>query len=78
MEAKMETKVKHLFFAPGGSTAVFDDKGKQIPELQKSWFLLFVEFLQSKGVKVEDIEEIKLADGRDVEYLKEYHNWKIK
>lgn len=73
----METKVKHLFFAPNGCTAVFDDKDQQIPELQKSWFLLFVEFLQSKGVKVEDIEEIKLS-GKDVEYLKEYHNWKFK
>lgn len=73
----METKVRYLFFLPGGNTAVFDQKNQQIPDLQKSWLMLFLEFLQGKGVKIEDIEEIKLA-GREVEYLKEYHNWKFK
>jgi len=49
-----------------------------MPDLQKSWLLLFFEFLQSKGVQVEDIEEIKLPGGIDIEYLKDPHNWRIK
>lgn len=74
----MEGQVKHVLFFPNGNSAVLDEEGQQIPELQKSWFLMFVEFLQSKGVKVEDIEEIKLPNGKVAEYLKDYHNWRIK
>jgi len=76
-EVKMERSVSIYFFA-GGNTAVFDDKDQQIPELQKSWFLLFVEFLQTKGIKVEDIQEVRLPNGKHAEYLKEHHNWRIK
>ena len=68
---------KKIFFFPGGTTAVCDEEN-QIPELQKSWFLLFVEFLQSKGVKVEDVEEIWLPDRTKAEYLREEHTWLIK
>lgn len=74
----MGNEVKHLFFHAGGNTAVFDRGGHQMPDLQKSWLLLFLEFLQGKGVQVEDIEEIKLPDGSEAEYLKELHSWRIK
>jgi len=73
----MERQVKHLFFFPNGNTAVMDEAGQQIPDLQKSWFLMYVEFLQSKGVKVEDIAEINLPNGKKAEYLKDVHNWRI-
>lgn len=45
----------------------------------KAWGLLvmFIEFLQSKGIKVEDIEEIMLPDNQRAKYLKKYHNWEI-
>lgn len=73
----MGRQVTHVFFFAGGNTAVCN-RDKQIPELQQSWLLMFIEFLQSKGVKVEDIEEIRLPDGSQAEYLKESHNWRIK
>lgn len=45
------------FFA-NGNTAVFDDNGDQIPKLQKSWLLIFAEFLKEKGF---DPLEIKFS-----------------
>ena len=38
-----------VLFFPNGSSAVLKD-GKQMPELQKSWIILFAEHLKSKGV----------------------------
>lgn len=72
---KMKKPTK-LFFFPGGNTAVCDDEN-QIPELQTSWFLLYVEFLQGKGVKVEELNEIWLPNGKRAEYDVEYHSWRI-
>jgi len=51
---KEETMKKILFF-PNGNTAVLDQE--QIPDLQKSWAILFAEFLESKG---EDPTEFEL------------------
>lgn len=39
---------KTVMFFPNGNTAAVD--GEQIPGLQASWFLLYVEFLAEKGV----------------------------
>ena len=39
-----------VMFFDNGNTAVFDMKGKQIPELQKSYILLFALFLKEKGI----------------------------
>lgn len=69
-------KIKQIIFFNNGNTAVFDSKGQQIPKFQKSWLLMFIEFLQSKGAKVEKTE-INLPDGRRAKYLKKYHNWEI-
>lgn len=74
----METRVKSLFFFPRGNTAVMNHAGQQIHDLQQSWLRLFFEFLQSKGVKVEEIEEIWMPDGNQVEYLKDVHSWRFK
>ena len=49
----METKKQvNVIFLPNGNTAVFDENHEQIPELQRSWFLKFVEFLESKDIDV--------------------------
>lgn len=48
----METKKQvNVLFLPNGNTGVYEN-GKQVPELQKSWFLKFVEFLESENVDV--------------------------
>ncbi|HVI07010.1 MAG TPA: hypothetical protein VND65_01825 [Candidatus Binatia bacterium] len=45
-----------VWFFPNGNTAVCDSNGKQMPELQESWFLLYVKFLEEKGIDPEGIE----------------------
>lgn len=72
----MMKKPTKIFFFPDGTTAVCDDE-KQIPELQKSWFLMYVEFLQGEGIKVEDIKDILLPSGKRAEYDVERHNWRV-
>jgi hypothetical protein len=47
--------VKNVIFFPNGNTAVFDDSN-QIPELQKSWLLVFVQFLEDRGIDPAGIE----------------------
>ena len=48
----METKEQvNVTFLPNGTTVVLKNN-KQIPELQQSWFLKFIEFLESKDVDV--------------------------
>lgn len=43
-------KPKHIIWAASGLVAAFDFNGQQIPELQKSPFLTYCEFLESKGI----------------------------
>lgn len=71
-------KVKEIFFCNNGNTAVFDEKGEQIPRLQVNWFLLFVSFL--KDLNVKNIDEIifNLPDLKKARYDKEYHGYDIK
>lgn len=40
---------KRVMFFANGNTAVLDEGG-QIPELQESWLLVFVEWLKSRGI----------------------------
>ncbi|MBU2249822.1 MAG: hypothetical protein KKD77_23950 [Gammaproteobacteria bacterium] len=40
--------MKNVYLFSGGNTVVTDEK-EQIPELQESWLLLYVKFLESKG-----------------------------
>lgn len=74
----MGKQVGSVFLFPNGNAAVCDNEGQQVPELQTSWLLLFFEFLQKNGVKVEEIGEINLPNGKQVEYLKDVHNWRIR
>lgn len=77
MAYKKKEKIKTIIFFNNGNTAVFGENRQQIPDLQKSWLLMFIEFLQSRGIKVEKVDEIMLPDCRRAKYLKKYHNWKI-
>ena len=65
-----------IFFFPNGNVAVCDDN-EQIPELQGSWLMKYIEFLQSKGVRVEDVGEIWLPNKRKAIYYKDSHNWSV-
>jgi len=51
MAKKEESKsVERVIFFPNGNTMCFDDDGEQVPRLQRSWFMLYVAFLESKGI----------------------------
>ena len=39
---------KSIFFHPNGNTSVFIDS-EQVPELQDSWFLLFIDKIVAQG-----------------------------
>ena len=41
----------NVIFLPNGNTGVFENN-EQVPELQKSWFIKFVEFLEKNDVDV--------------------------
>lgn len=38
-----------VLFFQNGNTAVLEN-GKQMPEFQESWLIMFVKFLESKGI----------------------------
>lgn len=42
-----ENNIVNVLFLPNGNTAVFKND-EQVPELQRSWLLKFVEFLEQK------------------------------
>ena len=39
-----------VIFANNGNTMVFNESGKQMPELQRSWLLLFMDFLKKNSI----------------------------
>ena len=39
-----------VLFGSGGETACFDDGDQQIPELNRSWILLYAEYLVREGI----------------------------
>ena len=45
--------IEVLFFV-NGNTGVFEG-GEQIPDLQRSWFILFMEHLENKGIDPDGI-----------------------
>lgn len=46
--------MKFIFFS-NGNTACFDEKGKQLPEYQVSWAEIYKDWLNSKGVDIENM-----------------------
>lgn len=57
-------KATSVYFFPNGGTACCNENGEQIPELQQSWLLMWVDFMKSKGYNPEDLREIHLPSGR--------------
>ncbi len=72
-------KVKTVLFFHNGNTAVFDRHGEQIPELQKSWFLMFVRFLKENGIDPLGLE-FRLPNNSTAELFEipDGYNWSIK
>ena len=53
-------KIKQIFFFNNGTTAVFDEKGEQMPKLQKPWMKVYRNFLEEHGVDPADIKDIEI------------------
>ena len=55
-----------IIFFENGNTGAFDEKGEQVPEWQKSWLLLYFEFLKTViGVRPEE-HDFLLPNGKTV------------
>ena len=65
-----------VYFFPNGNTAVIEDN-KQITELQKSWFLLFVDFLVSKGIDPTKVNYHSLSENVEVFKIPDEYNWRF-
>ena len=39
-----------VMFFNNGNTAFFSEEGEQLAELQKSWFIFYINFLVEKGI----------------------------
>lgn len=72
----MGEKLRVMFFDNGG-TGVFKN-GEQVPELQHSWLLKFVEFLTANGIDPEECE-LLLPSGRRAKIFKTEngYNWRL-
>jgi hypothetical protein len=72
-------KLKEVIFASNGTTVVYDSSLKQIPELQKSYVILFVNHLKKQGFSYEQIEKItfRMPDGRIAQYNHKHNTWAI-
>ena len=67
-------RVDEIIFAPSGLTAAFRNH-KQVPDLQVSWFRLYVDFLKSKKVDPETVV-FRLPDGSTTRWVEA--NWEVK
>jgi len=66
------------FFA-NGMTMAFNRHGKQMPKLQESWFLLFLEVVKSEGFRPEDVD-FELPNGTKAEAFSignGGYNWRV-
>lgn len=70
---------KIITFYNNGNTMAFDKTGRQVPELQESYLLLYCKFLKSKDVDPTKVKFI-LTDGNEAEVFEteDGYNWKIK
>ena len=70
--------MKVIFF-PNGNTIVFEN-GKQVPELQQSWLLLYVKMLTEQGIDPTTVEFV-LPDTRHADVFRldgGRFNWDIR
>lgn len=63
----MNKPVKLMFF-DNGNTAVFNEQGEQIPELQQPWIRIFMRWLQSEGVEPGELKNITMPGGKRAEW----------
>lgn len=59
-----DMKATTVYFFPTGVTACCDERGQQIPELQESWFMMWLDLMIKKGFNPDDLREINLPSGR--------------
>lgn len=72
-------KIKDVIFLGNGNTAVFDEDGEQIPELQKTWVLLFLNVLRDAGYSDADIASIRVRFPHGVgEFIPKHSNWTLR
>ena len=71
--------MKVIFFQNGNTAVINEENNEQVPELQKSWLLLFAEFLEDKGIDPTEVSYL-LPQGRKAEVFKipGGYNWRIK
>ncbi len=70
-----------VFLFNNGNSAFFDEKGEQVPELQRSWFLLYVVFLKEKGIDPTEVDFMLPCGRAKIFEIPEEHgggyNWRI-
>ncbi len=72
--------MKNCVFFSNGNTGFFDEKGRQVSKLQRSWLQLYIEFLEKEGGDPTEIEFI-LPNGDRAQVFKTPRgrwNWEVK
>lgn len=66
-----------VIFCPNGNTIVFINK-EQSPEHQKSWFKMFVDFLDTSGINILN-SKFTMPDGTHAEIVKTSngYSWRL-
>ena len=54
-------KPRHVVFASYGGTGALSEAGEQMSELQRPWFLVYIEFLERQGLTPEEIKAIQFT-----------------
>ena len=77
LERRKIKTVTDIYFFENGNTAA-TDKSEQIPKLQKSWLLLYVDFLKSEGIDPTKLE-YHFACGKAKVFKTVFgYNWRFK
>jgi len=75
------SRIKTVYFFANGNTLVFDQLGQQIPQVQESWLLKYLEWLNLQpemiGTTLEDLEIIIPGGTAKVFKTSQGYNWKI-
>ncbi len=76
----MKKHIRDVVFFSNGNVVVFSDGSKQLPYLQKSRFIVFIDFLKEKGYTREELENIvyTFPNGKEARYIAKYDNWEFK
>ncbi len=72
-------KIKKIKCFANGNTIVFGEDGQQLPLLQVSWLLLYIDFLVHKGIEPDGLE-ILMPNGMEAVVFKieNGYNWLFK